>query len=249
MLERIAVLTIFMAAPLVFTLLFFFTAPYGRHFRKGWGPSVTARAGWILMEAPALLVIAFVVIPRWGSVSAASLLLFGLWEVHYVYRTCVFPFLMKGSSKRFPLMLILFALVFNGLNGYANGVWLAASDPLARGGFIAGIRLCIGIGLFAAGFVTHLWADGTLRRLRAPGEVGYKIPRGGLFEYVASPNYFGEIVEWCGWALAAWSLPGLGFVLFTIANLAPRAQANRRWYAATFTDYPSDRKSLIPFLF
>ena len=86
-------------------------------------------------------------------------------------------------------------------------------------------------------------------RLRAPGEIGYKIPHGGLFELVSSPNYFGEITQWCGWALATWSLPGLGFALFTAANLVPRAWSNRAWYIARFPDYPKERKSVIPFIF
>jgi 3-oxo-5-alpha-steroid 4-dehydrogenase 1 len=67
--------------------------------------------------------------------------------------------------------------------------------------------------------------------------------------YVSSPNYFGEIVEWCGWALAAWSVPGLAFVIFTAANLVPRAHANWSWYIANFPDYPRERKRVIPFLY
>jgi protein-S-isoprenylcysteine O-methyltransferase Ste14 len=248
MLVTIALLVIFISAPVVFTMLFFFTAPYGRHFREGWGPSMTARASWMLMEAPALLVIGIIVVSSGQPLSPLTLLLLGLWEVHYLYRTCVFPLLMRGPSKRFPLLLVVFAFIFNSLNGYANGTFLAAG-PLVLGNFISGLRVCVGVALFAAGFLTHVWADRDLRRLRKPGEIGYKIPHGGLWEYVSSPNYFGEITEWCGWALATWSLPGLAFAVFTIANLVPRAWSNRRWYRETFSDYPVTRKSVIPFVF
>ena len=153
------------------------------------------------------------------------------------------------SEKRFPIMIIAFAFIFNSLNGYANGVFLASAPPFPVGAFWPGFRACIGIALFAGGFVTHVWADRDLRRLRAPGEVGYKIPRGGLFNLVSSPNYFGEIAEWCGWALAAWSVPGLGFALFTIANLVPRAHANRAWYILRFPEYPRERKRVFPFIY
>ena len=34
--------------------LLFVTAPYGRHRRPGWGPTVSNRVGWILMEMPAV---------------------------------------------------------------------------------------------------------------------------------------------------------------------------------------------------
>jgi len=88
-----------------------------------------------------------------------------------------------------------------------------------------------------------------LRTLRAPGERGYKIPHGGLYRFVSAPNYFGELVEWSGFALAAWSPAALVFVVWTAANLAPRAWANHRWYRRTFADYPTGRRALVPFLF
>jgi protein-S-isoprenylcysteine O-methyltransferase Ste14 len=248
MLVTLSLWVIFVSAPVVFTLLFFFTAPYGRYFREGWGPTLTARAGWMVMEAPALLVIGLIVLSSGHPPGPLTLLLLGLWEIHYLYRTCLFPLLMRGSSKRFPVLLVAFAFIFNSLNGYANGMFLAWTGPSAAGG-MSSLRVCVGIALFAAGFLTHVWADRDLRRLRKPGEIGYKIPRGGLWEYVSNPNYFGEITEWCGWALASWSLPGLGFAVFTIANLVPRAWANRRWYLETFDDYPRERKSVIPFVF
>ena len=106
----------------------------------------------------------------------------------------------------------------------------------------------VGVLVFLAGFAVNYRADGMLIALRRPGETGYRIPQGWLFEYVACPNYFGEIVEWFGFALATWSLAGLAFALFTAANIGPRAFSNRRWYRRTFPDYPAERKALIPFV-
>jgi 3-oxo-5-alpha-steroid 4-dehydrogenase 1 len=249
MLLTLSVLTIFAAAPFVFALLFFFRAPYGRHYHGGWGPTVSARVGWILMELPALVVIALCVVLAGSEVSLLSFLLLGLWEIHYLYRSCVFPLLIRDRGKRFPIVIIAFAALFNSLNGYANGMSLASFAPAHAPGFFSGMRLVIGIALFAAGFVTHVWADHDLRALRRPGEMGYKIPRGGLFELVASPNYFGEIAQWTGWALATWSLPGLAFAVFTVANLVPRARAHRQWYIETFPEYPRERKRIIPFVY
>ena len=201
------------------------------------------------MELPALVVIAGVVLFDERRASPIALVLLGLWEMHYLYRPCLFPLLMKDNEKRFPVLLTLFAAVFNILNGYANGHFLAGFSLDANAGVIPAIRVGLGMALFFAGFVTHVRADSELRGLRYNGETGYKIPRGGLFDYVASPNYFGEIVEWTGWALATWSLPGLAFALFTMANLVPRAHANRVWYIDTFPDYPRQRKRVIPFVY
>ncbi len=249
MLNTVSLLVIFASAPLVFIMLYFVTAPYGRHFREGWGPSIPSRASWFLMELPAMVVIAAVVLFDERRANSLALVLLGLWEMHYIYRTCLFPLLMKDNGKRFPVVLTLFAAIFNSLNGYANGHFLAGFTLAPGSGIIPAARVGLGMALFIVGFVTHVRADAELRSLRENGNGGYAVPRGGLFEYVASPNYLGEIVEWTGWALATWSLAGLGFALFTMANLVPRAHANRTWYLDTFPDYPRQRKRLIPFVY
>ncbi|KAB1281337.1 3-oxo-5-alpha-steroid 4-dehydrogenase 1 [Camelus dromedarius] len=72
---------------------------------------------------------------------------------------------------------------------------------------------------------------------------------GGLFEYISAANYFGEVVEWCGYALASWSIQGWAFALFTFCTLVTRAQQHHQWYLDKFEDYPKFRKAMIPFLF
>lgn len=87
-----------------------------------------------------------------------------------------------------------------------------------------------------------------LLSLRKPGETGYLIPRGGLYEYISCPNYLGEIIEWFGFAIAAWSIPALSFALWTFFNIGPRAVLHHKWYLEKFPNYPKDRRALIPFL-
>ena len=78
--------------------------------------------------------------------------------------------------------------------------------------------------------------------------VGYKIPQGGFFKYVSCPNYFGEIIEWFGYLIIAFSLPALSFVLWTGFNLIPRALNHHEWYKENFKNYPKNRKAVIPFI-
>ncbi len=106
--------------------------------------------------------------------------------------------------------------------------------------------MILGLTLFLAGFMINRWADRVLQNLRQPGEKGYKIPFGGLYRWISCPNYLGEIIEWAGWAIATWSLPGLAFAIWTFANLAPRARAHHAWYHQNFPDYPTERKALFP---
>ncbi len=210
---------------------------------------MSARAGWVLMELPALAVILAAVIFSGSGLSLPALALLLVWELHYVYRTLVFPFLIRERGKRFPVALIAIAVVFNCMNGYANGMSLLNVAPLGSQDGLSRLRFAIGLVFFAAGFVIHVQSDAALRALRAPGETGYKIPHGRLFALIVSPNYFGEILEWFGWALASWSWAGLAFAFFTAANLVPRAHAHRKWYIARFADFPRSRKRVIPFIF
>lgn len=71
---------------------------------------------------------------------------------------------------------------------------------------------------------------------------------GGMFTYVSGANFFGEIIEWSGFALACWSLPSLAFATFTALNIGPRAIQHHRWYLDKFEDYPKSRRALIPFV-
>ncbi|HHH55332.1 MAG TPA: hypothetical protein ENK91_16860 [Bacteroidetes bacterium] len=67
-------------------------------------------------------------------------------------------------------------------------------------------------------------------------------------KYISCPNYFGEIIEWVGFAIMTWNLPAFAFALWIIANLAPRAFLHHKWYLDKFTNYPKDRKVLVPFI-
>ena len=82
-----------------------------------------------------------------------------------------------------------------------------------------------------------------LKKKKGPG---YHIPKNFLYKYISAPNYFGEIIEWIGWAILTWSISGVVFVFWVIANLFPRAIANHNWYKEKFDDYPKNRKAIIP---
>ncbi|MEJ2556140.1 MAG: DUF1295 domain-containing protein [Anaerolineae bacterium] len=236
----------FALAVVTFIALLFVAAPYGRHTRQGWGPGIESRLGWMVMEAPAVLLFALLFATGEYRETRGAWVFLGLWEAHYVHRAFVYPFRLRGTSKRMPLVVVGMAFVFNVVNGYFNGRYLFTLSGGYPAGWLAEPRFIAGLALFLAGYVINRQADCTLRRLRQPGESGYVIPQGGLYRWISCPNYLGEIVEWMGWALATWSLAGLAFAVWTVANLAPRARAHHRWYRERFVDYPPERKALLP---
>jgi protein-S-isoprenylcysteine O-methyltransferase Ste14 len=238
----------FAMAGIVFFALFFVTAPYGRHTREGWGPRVNRRLGWVLMELPSAALFAlWFVLGEWRT-GVLPLVFLALWQFHYINRSLIFPFRMRGGSSHMTLLTVLLAIVFNSGNTYINARWLYTLGPGYPESWLMDPRFIAGVCLFVVGLFMNWHSDRVLRKLRAPGESGYKIPQGGMYRLVSCPNYLGEIIEWTGWALATWSLAGLSFAVWTFANLAPRAWAHHKWYRRQFPDYPADRKALLPFL-
>ncbi len=240
-----AVATEYLLALITFLLLLFIVAPYGRHERRGWGPTVPARLGWFVMETPAALFTAIIFFLGPNQSEAMPLALLAMWEFHYIQRAWIYPWRMREDQKRMPALLMALAIVFNTLNAVVNAGWLSTFGTYTLAWFYDP-RFIAGAAMFFAGFAINAKADALLFGLRAPGEKGYKIPRGWLYDSISCPNYFGEILEWFGWALATWSVAGLAFAVYTTANLAPRAFANHRWYKEKFPDYPRERKALIP---
>jgi protein-S-isoprenylcysteine O-methyltransferase Ste14 len=238
---------VFLMAPLAVGVLLFISAPYGRHARDGWGPTLPGRLGWILMESPAVLLFAAFFFTGAHATELVPLALLGMWMLHYIHRTFIFPFRLR-TTKPMPLVVAALAFGYQSINATVNAAWIGDLGSYPDS-WLLDPRFIVGVLLFALGQLINHHADWVLLNLRRPGERGYKIPHGGMYHYVTSANYFGEIVVWIGWAVATWSLAGLSFAVFTIANLAPRAAEHHRWYHKTFgDDYPSNRKRLIPLL-
>lgn len=235
------------AGSAAFVALQFVSAPYGRHVRPGWGPTIPQWLGWMLMESPAVWMVAGVALSGPDGQTPGALALLALWQLHYVHRTFVYPLRQRTPMRPMPAVVAGLAFVFNVLNGLANGRQLGWS-----GGYDAAWlhdpRFVVGVLVFLAGEALNHHADATLLNLRRPGESGYRIPYGGAFRWVSCPNYLGELVAWTGWAIASWSPAGVMFLVFTAANLVPRAAQNHQWYRATFSEYPTERRALLPFV-
>ena len=94
-------------------------------------------------------------------------------------------------------------------------------------------------------------SDHIIRHLRKPGDTGHYLPKGGMFRYVSSANYFGEILEWTGFAILTWSAAGAVFAIWTFANLVPRADAIYQRYAEMFGEEfrKAHLKRVIPFIY
>jgi protein-S-isoprenylcysteine O-methyltransferase Ste14 len=231
----------------LFPVLLFVKQPYGRHMRKGWGPSISNQTGWIVMEIPSLILILYFII-HYRNFSLFVIILSGLWIIHYFNRTLIFPFRIKTKGKQMPLIIIVFGILFNFTNASFNGISLGLFPNDKIFSHFEIFRISIGLVLFVAGMFINIWSDNILIHLRKNSKNGYQIPRNGLFEYISCPNYFGEIIEWAGFAIMAWNLAAASFCIWTIVNLLPRAIDHHKWYLNYFVDYPKNRKAVVPYI-
>ncbi|NXP57405.1 S5A1 dehydrogenase, partial [Chloropsis cyanopogon] len=163
------------------------------------------------------------------------------------YRALIFP-LMIREGKPTPFFTFVLALLFCVFNGYLQGRSLTTYATYPPG-WLADSRFITGFLGWLIGMAINIHSDHILRNLRKPGETGYKIPRGGMFEYVSGANFFGEILEWFGFALACCTIESFAFALCTLFILSSRARQHHKWYLEKFEDYPKDRKIVIPFLY
>jgi 3-oxo-5-alpha-steroid 4-dehydrogenase 1 len=232
---------------ITFLLLLKITAPYGRHTQKGWGPQINNKLGWVIMELPVLIVLLFFVFSATEKQTVVTWVMIGLFSFHYINRIFIFPFRLHTRGKTTPLIITLSAVFFNLMNGFGLGYFFYAFADYADT-WLSDPRFIIGLILFITGMMVNWKADNVLIHLRKPNETHYVIPRSTLFKRVSCPNLAGELLEWFGFAMLCWNLPALTFLVWTAANLVPRALSHHRWYKEKFPDYPAERKAIIPFI-
>ena len=239
-------------AVVVFVSLYFITAGYGQFTSRRWGPSLDNRVAWTLMEAPVFVVMAAVWWTAGAPLCLPQLVLLLLFELHYFQRSFVFPWLMTGHS-RMPVTIMLMGITFNCHNGLlqGGGLYWFPSEAYAEGAaYLLRWNALAGVALFVVGMAVNLHSDHVIRHLRRPGDTRHYLPQRGLYAYVTSANYFGELLEWTGFALAAGTVVAWVFPIWTAANLVPRAHAIHKRYRREFGDAAvGRRKRIIPFIY
>ena len=239
-------------AVVVFISLYFVNAGYGKFYNPKWGISFDNHWGWFLMEVPvfiAMLVLWLLSDRRTDAIRLVFLLLF---ELHYFHRSFIFPQQLRGHS-RMPLSIILMGALFNTLNALMQGGWIFFISPADYypQGWLTSLPFLAGTALFFAGMYINIQSDSIIRHLRKPGDTAHYLPKGGMFRYVTSANYFGEFMEWVGFAILTWSWAGAVFALWTFANLAPRAARIYDLYSQEFPDELDTHKvkRILPFIY
>ena len=233
---------------LTFLLLLKITAPYGRHSNASWGPMISNKVGWFIMELPTLIIPGIFFFTGSAEKALLSWIFYGIYTLHYIHRVFIFPFRLKTKGKKMPLVIVIMAIFFNLVNGFILGDFLGNFANYADS-WIYSLPFIAGFLIFIIGAAINISADTKLISLRKSDPGKYQIPSGGLFNKISCPNHFGEIIEWTGYAIMMWNVAGVSFAVWTAANLIPRAISHHKWYKEKFPDYPEKRKAFIPFMY
>ena len=230
----------------VFIVLLKINAPYGKFFNNLGGYSLPYKIGWLIQESVSPIVFSYFFIIDNLDKGFVTWMFFSLWIGHYTYRSIIFPFRMGENSSRIPIIIMLSAIFFNSINGFINGYYFS-NIGYYHSQYLYNINFLLGLLVFIIGFYINFKSDNILIKLKLKNE-GYQIPQGFMYKYISCPNYFGEMIEWLGFAIMTLSLPAFIFFIWTVANLFPRAIATHKWYLKTFKEYPN-RKAIIPFIY
>lgn len=239
-------------ALIAFVVLFFVDAGYGKFATVKWGPSVDNKIGWVIMESPVFMAMTMLWAFSTRTWQPTLLVIFLFFQFHYFRRSFVFPLLLKGKS-RMPFSIVLMGVIFNLLNALMQGGWLFYISPVDRYSpeWLFSWQFISGTVIFLSGYFINVQSDSIIGNLRKPGDTRHYLPHGGLYNKVTSANYFGEIIEWCGFALLTWSWAGVVFAWWTFANLVPRAASINRHYKVEFKEEMEGKslKRIFPFIY
>lgn len=238
-----------------FTILgsLFLPGAYGRFASDRMGVNLNPKLGWWLMEIPATVSFLWFYLQGPRATHTVPLLLAAIWLIHYGNRGWFFPLTLRvvsGKRASFSVTVMALGMFVTALHGYLNARWFTELGAHFTRDWLADPRFGLGVLVYFAGYLTILRSESIVRHLRddraALTPDGYRIPHGGAFRWVSSPQYLGELTAWAGFALLTWGLPGVMILLISAGNLIPRALQTHRWYRQRFPDYPRERKALIP---
>ncbi|KDN39051.1 hypothetical protein RSAG8_09087, partial [Rhizoctonia solani AG-8 WAC10335] len=214
---------------------------------------------WMIMELPApiTLLYAFSQQTTLSSLSPFSLTPHSalplLFVGHYLNRAIISPLRTPSRSKSHVIVLLA-AVAFNLINGSVTGTWLGAGVQTGSIGWTdTPVAYWIGLAMFGLGLWGNIWHDEVLLDLRKnrdgkkDNKPRYAIPYGFA---LASGSIMTPLQRrlTLGSYSGVYFTPTLLFALVEVALMLPRARRGHQWYHERFSDYPKERKAVIPFL-
>lgn len=219
---------------------------------------ISSRNGMLIIYTPALIVSLISIIltmtlmksPSYYP-SVSSVLCF----LHFLKRDLEVLFLHKYSGST-PYSMAITIGVYYALVSLLVISVSPSFDLLSLGEGVLTQNMKIGLILFFTGSTGNFYHHFLLAKLRSTKissteEKKYYPPTGGLFEYVAAPHYFFELIAWLGIAFASSHVNALLVFCSMSSYLCGRSVSQNKWNREKFTkeEWPRSRKNILPFIF
>jgi very-long-chain enoyl-CoA reductase len=169
------------------------------------------------------------------------------WVAHFAKREFETAFVHKFSRPTMPLSNLFknctYYWTFGAVIGY----------PLCHPSFTAPgeTQVQVGLAIFVLCELGNLYTHLKLSSMR-PAELSKKreIPKGFMFDLVACPNYFFEVMSWVGFSVMTNLLFSYLFTLVGFLQMADWAMKKHKGYKKTYDkEYTKlRRKAIIPFI-
>lgn len=238
---------------LTFYVTMIINAPYGRYSPDNknsiWGPLINPKLAWVFMESPNLItpLLFYHFLTCRGLAFQVNTVLMGFFLIHYIHRTIIYPcYRMPDTASPMPVTVCGLAFAFCSWNSFQQCLSLLIVNRYSISWY-KDMRFQIGMLMAVVGMTINIYGDSVLLKLKK--RKTYAIPQGYLFDYISCVNYFGEILEWTGFAIANWNIAAAAFAIYTFSNIGTRGWNHHKWYLNKFKeDYPKRRCAVIPFV-
>ncbi|CAH1103064.1 unnamed protein product [Psylliodes chrysocephalus] len=226
---------------------------------KDLGPQIGWNTVFLLEYAGPLFIYAAVATRPWilygtysnePEITTTAKIALACWSVHYLKRILETLFVHRFSHGTMPIRNLFkncgYYWGFTLYVAYHTNHPLFTPPPL--------LFQMVGLGLFAICEGGNLACHVLLRNLRPAGSTVRKIPKPDrcplniLFDYVSCPNYTYEVGSWIGFTILTSCIPAGLFTAAGAYQMTIWALGKHRNYKKEFSDYPKQRKAIIPFI-
>lgn len=215
---------------------------------KRW--SMSSRNGMLVIYFPAVFLVWVPLLAGDVELEAWHVLVGALISGHFAKR-CLETLVIHRYSSVMNLDAIIAVCGLYSTISVLLGM-IAATEVGGGGMATTGFELWIGIGLVVwfIGVGLNFYHHLVLSKLRKSGEFAYKLPRRGLFRWVACPHYFCELIGWWGFSLVFHHVAALIVTFAMVCYLCGRSHGTLQWYRAELGDQvPAHWKRMVPFVF
>lgn len=166
-----------------------------------------------------------------------------MWVIHYVKRIIETIYVHEFGDMTMPVRNIFKNCTYY----YGFAIVVAINVNFFSFGNFTFLTIIGLIGMILS-IISNGYCHIMLKRLRTPGSQEWKIPKGFLFDYITTPNYFCEIMTWAFFnVMTGFPIMGIAFNFCGLYQMWEWANQRRAKYEKMFPEY-NVKWTLLPFI-